>query len=161
MFTRRQALIGATLVPVLPVFAQLESSVKAKLTNSQLIYLTPIKSDGEESACKGEVWFLYDGESDIYVVTQNEAWRANAIRQGLQSARIWVGEFGVWTRAGDSYRSAPELMLSGEVVTDPEVHVNVLKKMGGKYTAEWDAWGPRFRDGLADNSRVMLHYTIV
>ncbi len=160
MLTRRQTLAGALLLPSLPLLGKLDEAKRDVLRSSRLIYLTPIKSDGNESACKGEVWFMYDGDSHLHVVTQNEAWRANAIRQGLTQARIWVGEFGVWSTAGDAYRAAPELMLDGAIETDEQVHNRVLAKMGTKYSDEWGVWGPRFRDGLQDGSRVMLKYAI-
>ena len=161
MLTRRRIVLGASLAPLLPLLGEVVDSTKEALTTSRLIYLTPIKSNGNESKCKGEIWFSYDGDSHVYVVTQYEAWRANAIRQGLTSARIWVGEFGVWTNAGDSYRSAPELMLEGAIEEDPVAQEKVLTTMGGKYTDEWGVWGPRFREGLRDDSRVMLRYKIV
>ncbi len=161
MLTRRQTVLGASLVPFLTVLGETSDSTKEALTNSRLIYLTPIKSDGNESECKGEIWFSYDGDSHVYVVTQYDAWRANAIRQGLTSARIWVGEFGIWTRAGDSYRSAPELMLEGAIEDDTSAQDTALETMGKKYSDEWGVWGPRFREGLRDDSRVMLRYEIV
>ena len=33
-----------------------------------------------------------------------------------------------------------------------------LEAFGAKYADEWGSWGPRFRDGLADGSRVLLRY---
>ena len=161
MLTRRRVVLGASLAPILPLLGEVVDSTKEALSTSRLIYLTPIKSDGNESKCKGEIWFSYDGDSNVHVVTQYDAWRANAIRQGLTSARIWVGEFGLWRDAGDSYRSAPELMLVGAIEDDPNAQDKVLTTMGGKYTDEWGVWGPRFRDGLRDDSRVMLRYKIV
>ncbi|MCY4127684.1 MAG: hypothetical protein OXG15_00435 [Gammaproteobacteria bacterium] len=161
MLTRRRIVIGASLAPILPLLGEVVDSTKEALSTSRLIYLTPIKSDGSESKCKGEIWFSYDGDSHVYVVTQYDAWRANAIRQGLTSARIWVGEFGLWRDAGDSYRSAPELMLEGAIEDDPSAQDKVLTTMGGKYSDEWGVWGPRFREGLRDDSRVMLRYKIV
>ncbi|MYD42933.1 MAG: hypothetical protein F4W90_03465 [Gammaproteobacteria bacterium] len=160
MLTRRQTLIGAATLPVLSAIGGLPDATKEALESSRLIYLTPLKSDGTESACKGEVWFSYDGDMGIHVVTQYGAWRANAIRKGMNSARIWVGEYGVWTSAGDSFRQGPELMISGVFETDPEIQRGVLNRMGGKYSDEWGVWGPRFKNGLADNSRVMMRYTI-
>ena len=160
MLTRRQAVVGVSLTPLVSVFGAVAEPTKEALSTSRLIYLTPIKSDGGESECKGEVWFLYDGNSNVYVVTQFDAWRANAIRQGLTSARSWVGEYGLWKQAGDSFRAAPELMLTGAIEEDPEAHQKVLDVMGTKYTDEWGVWGPRFRDGLIDGSRVMLRYQI-
>ena len=161
MLSRRRIVLGASLTPFLPLLGEVVDSTQEALTKSRLIYLTPIKSDGSESKCKGEIWFLYDGDSHVHVVTQYEAWRANAIRQGLTSARIWVGEFGIWTRAGDSYRTAPELMLEGAIEDDVSAQDTVLSTMGEKYTDEWGVWGPRFREGLRDDSRVMLRYKIV
>ena len=160
MLTRRQTVLGVSLTPFLPLFGKLTDVTKEALSTSRLIYLTPIKSDGKESMCKGEVWFSYDGGDHVHVVTQYDAWRANAIRQGLTSARIWVGEFGLWRDAGDNYRSAPELMLDGAIEDDPSAQDEVLRTMGGKYTDEWGVWGPRFREGLRDDSRVMLRYRI-
>ena len=147
VLTRRQAVLGAALVPVLPVLAKLTDVAREALTASRLIYLTPLQTDGSESACKGEVWFLYDGDSNVYVVTQYEAWRANAIRQGLTSARIWVGEYGLWSNADGAFREAPELMLEGAIENDEEAQDKVLATMGKKYSDEWGVWGPRFRNG--------------
>ena len=161
MLSRRRIVLGASLTPFLPLLGVVVDSTQEALTKSRLIYLTPIKSDGSESKCKGEIWFLYDGDSHVHVVTQYEAWRANAIRQGLTSARIWVGEFGIWTRAGVSYRTAPELMLEGAIEDDVSAQDTVLSTMGEKYADEWGVWGPRFREGLRDDSRVMLRYKIV
>lgn len=161
MLSRRRIVLSATLVPILPLFSEVSDSTKDALSNSRLIYLTPIKSNGKESTCKGEVWFSYDGKAHVYVVTQYDAWRANAIRQGLTAARIWVGDFGEWRGAGDRYRSAPELMLEGSIENNPIVQDSVLATMGTKYADEWGVWGPRFREGLRDDSRVMLKYKIV
>lgn len=160
MLTRRQAIIGASCIPFVPAFGQTGDATKEALATSRLIYLTPLQSDGSESACKGEVWFMYDGDSEIAVVTQYGAWRANAIRKGLTMARIWVGEYGVWTDADDAFREGPELTLTGELLTDAEEQRAVLNKMGVKYADEWPVWGPRFKNGLRDETRVMLRYTI-
>ena len=160
MLTRRKTLAGALALPLLPLAGHLLLQYQAALRSSNLIYLSPLKSDGSESACKGEVWFLFD-EPHIYVVTQSDAWRADAVRKGLDKARAWVGEFGVWTNADGKFREGPELVLQGVLETDPFAHANVLEKMGMKYTEEWGVWGPRFSDGLEDGSRVMLRYHMI
>lgn len=158
---RRRFLTGSAALLLtalgLPRFVHADSPATAALDKSQLIYLSPILTDGRESTCHGEVWFVHhDGE--VYVCTQADAWRAQALRRGLTRAKVWIGEFGVWTRAGDRYRSAPYLELDGRLETDATVHAAVLAVFGSKYVAEWDSWGPRFRDGLADGSRVLLRY---
>ena len=160
MLNRRTTLLGAATLPAIPLFAEPSASIKDKLTTSQLIYLTPIKSDGSESTCKGEVWFLYQ-DPDIWVVTQADAWRAEAIRKRLPTARIWIGEFGQWQSAGDSYRAAPELMVYGAQIEYQDKHATIIDQFGPKYSAEWDVWGPRWKTSLADGSRVLLRYRVI
>lgn len=157
MLTRRSTLIVATLLPAAPVLAQQFDVAEVALRNSQLIYLTPIKSDGTESSCKGELWFFYQ-KPDIWVVTQSDAWRADAIRKGMSTARIWIGEFGIWQDAGDAYRSAPELMVQGEIIDYMVEHESLVDLFGPKYVAEWDVWGPRWKDSLASGGRVLIRY---
>ncbi|NJN51551.1 MAG: hypothetical protein HC809_07000 [Gammaproteobacteria bacterium] len=139
--------------------AETMSAARDALTTSDVVYLTPLKSNGEESACKAEIWFVPDGDS-IYLVTAATAWRARAIGQGLTRARVWVGEFGTWTDAKDAFRAAPMLETVGNAVSDQDAQARVLDLMGEKYRASWLMWGPRFRNGLADGSRVMLQYRI-
>lgn len=163
--TRRHALIrgGALLAAAwaAPRLARAAASpAVAALDDSQLIYLTPILPDGSESTCHGEVWFVHHG-GEIYVNTQAGAWRAEALRRGYERAKIWIGEFGVWKRAEGRYRSAPYLEIAGTIEKDPAVHAELFPLFGAKYAAEWDSWGPRFRNGLADGSRVLLRYRIV
>ena len=159
-WTRRNVVLGASLIPVLPLLAQeREPDVYDKLRNSRLIYLTPLKSDGSESQCQGEVWFVYDG-SDIFVNTQAEAWRVDAVRKGLTSARIWVGEFGVWTRSKEVYKTAPSLVITGTIESDPSEWAKIYPGFGAKYSDEWATWGPRFKNGLEDGSRVLLRYSL-
>lgn len=166
MLNRRTVLVGATLAPFVLLARrgvaqspEPKSSADAELRSSQLVYLTPIKSDGEESRCKAEIWFGYHAGA-VFVVTPADAWRVQAIGRGLTRARLWVGEFGVWTRAEEAFRAAPELMATGAVESDEETRAKVLAAMGEKYAgAGWGNWGPRFEKGLADGSRVMLRYT--
>ena len=158
MITRRTLVAGAALAPIALWARAALANAQSALETSKLVYLTPIKSDGEESSCKAEIWFGYHG-SDIYVVTPPDAWRAEAVSRGLTRARLWVGEFGVWTRSNDAFRAAPELMATGSLETDVDVHAAVLDSMGVKYADDgWGRWGERFREGLADGGRVMIRY---
>ena len=161
MISRRTLLktsaAAAAALPLLPVLGRAEPGWRAAAEASPLIYLTPILSNGAESRCQAEIWFASFGGA-MYVVTATEAWRAQAIRQGLSQARIWVGDVGTWHRADGGYKALPMVGANASIETDAAVQGQVLEVMGGKYSAEWDTWGPRFRNGLADGSRVMLKY---
>ena len=158
MISRRTLVASAALAPAFLVARQVLAQASAALQSSKLIYLTPLKSDGEESRCKAEIWFApHDG--DIYVVTQADAWRAEAVRRGLTQARIWVGDFGVWTDADDAFRAAPQIDATAALEANGETQASVLEVMAGKYADDgWSSWGPRFQTGLQDGSRVMIRY---
>ena len=165
MISRRQSLVFGGSALTLPMWTSARaaftnrSATAAALDDSDLIYLTPLKSDGTESRCHAEIWYHFDG-SDVWVVTDSQSWRARAVAQGLNKARLWVGEFGVWTQSGERYRSAPQIEARGSLISDPATHERVLDLFGGKYVMEWIVWGPRWRNALADGSRVMLRYQI-
>lgn len=146
--------IGA--VPFRAVAAAVADATQKALGKSNTIYITPLKKNGAESTCHAEVWFTYDG-SNIYVVTSSKAWRARAASLGL-TARMWVGEFGVWKDSKEAYRKAPQITATAALITDAAAQTQILEKFGQKYYDDWDTWGPRFSNGLKDGSRVMLRY---
>ena len=164
--SRRSLLRGAVLaagtlaLPVLPgVASAYEHSQAARdaIANSPLVYVSPLRGDGSESRCHGEVWFVADG-LDLLVVTGAERWKAEAIRKKLDRARLWVGDFGVWKRAGDSFKQAPSFVTRASIDSSPTVHTRALASFGSKYPDGWDEWEPRFRNGLKDGSRVLIRY---
>lgn len=158
LLTQGIALFTTSLI--LPTQSVAKESIAASaLKKSALIYLSPILSNGAESKCHGEVWFVYHDE-EIIVVTQHDAWRAEAIRKNLTTTAIWIGEFGVWTKAKNRYKSAPYVRATGRLEADKDTHAAVLEKFGAKYSNEWGSWGPRFTKGLSDGSRVMLRYKL-
>ena len=156
------AISGSLLFPANWAFAAdagfvLPADAKKAMAKSPLVYLTPMRSDGKESACHAEVWFAHRGD-DVYVVTSSSAWRAQAIDKGLDRARIWVGDYGPW-RGNSKFKSAPNYMAKAGVVAKGDSAIeSVLSLMGEKYASEWGKWGPRFRSALGDGSRVMLRY---
>ena len=153
MISRRALLKTTAAVALLPLAARAVDQE----AESRLVYITPIQSSGAESSCQSEVWFANHAGA-MYVVTSAEAWRAEAVRRGLTSARIWVGDVGPVGRSGGKYRDLPKVEASASLETDAGVQAEVLAAMGGKYNDEWGTWGPRFKNGLADGSRVMLKY---
>ena len=161
--TRRQILNSGLVLGCAAAFpgrllADSGNPVDSGLATSDLIYLTPLQSGGQESRCQAEIWFVSDNVN-VYVVTAKDAWRAKAVRKGLKQARIWVGDLGNWQSAKGRYRALPMFEAVGNQINDPNEHRRVLELFGSKYRMEWLVWGPRFRTGLNDGSRVMLQYT--
>lgn len=161
---RRRALAGsAALVasvcagPSITIAA--EPQALAALAQSPLIYLSPLVSGGRESRCHSEVWFVYQ-QADIFVVTWSDKWRARAMQRGFRDARIWIGDFGPWSRAKERYRTAPSLDITGRFERDSGVHESLLKEFARKYQSEWDAWDRQVRDGLANGAWAMLRYRV-
>jgi hypothetical protein len=138
---------------------RVSKAAQAAIEASKLIYITPLKSDGEESSCHAEVWFYADG-ADLLVVTKPELWRSQAIERGLDRARIWVGDHGVWKSSNGAFRKAPSFLAQAKhISSDAEAVGRTLKAMSAKYADEgWSTYGPRFKEGLADGSRVLLRY---
>jgi hypothetical protein len=135
-----------------------EGPLAAAMAASPLVYVSPLKKDGSESTCHGEVWFVAEGK-DVLVVTAHDRWKAKSVAAGLDRARLWVGDFGVWTKADGKWKTAPTFDAKVKAEKDAAVHASALALFGKKYPAEWSKWGPRFKDGLADGSRVLLRYS--
>lgn len=166
-WSRREALkvgAGAACAALLPRQAWgaegTGTGLQAALAESDLVYVTPLRSNGTESLCQAEVWFVEDG-GDAVVVTATDAWRARAVTQGLDRARLWVGDVGVWTDSDGAYRKLPGTMARASMVTGATEHARLLEVFGDKYALEWIIWGPRFRNGLEEGSRVMIRYAPV
>jgi len=162
--TRRELLIAsAGALAFSPgAFAQaaaLSDAARAALGTSPLIYVSALKRNGAESRCHAEIWFVKDGDSAL-IVTGADRWRAQAIGKGLTRARIWVGDHGPWASGkSEAFRSAPSFLADAKFESAAAQHDHALVLYGSKYTQEWGSWGPKFKAGLADGSRVLIRYT--
>jgi hypothetical protein len=140
------------------LFAQTASNeARMALTESNLVYLSPVKRNGELSGCQAEVWYVMV-DADVYVCTSATSWRASAPAVGLTATKMWVGDLGSWRNA--RYQGLPSVMAEASIQNDEGATEAALSQFGLKYTAEWDTWESRFRAGLADGSRVMLRYQL-
>ena len=135
----------------------LPDATRAALAESSLIYLSPLRSNGAESSCHGEVWFVRDG-AELLVVTTRDRWKALAVRRGLDRARIWVGEFGQWKKSDGRFKTGPTFLAKASFDAKDSPIEEVLDAFGAKYPTEWEKWASRFREGLADGSRVLIRY---
>ncbi|MFP6805877.1 MAG: hypothetical protein VB957_01580 [Pseudomonadales bacterium] len=146
-----------SLMASIPRQAFAAGGVKAAISESDLVYITPIQSNGKESSCQSEVWFVNDG-TDMYVVTASNAWRATAPGKGLTRARLWIGDLGEWKATNGKYKSLPQVDAEAVVISDAKLKEKALDMFGDKYSMEWLVWGSRFRKGLGDGSRTLLRY---
>jgi len=125
------------------------------------VYVSPLRSDGAESQCHGEVWFGWiDGT--VVVNTSPERWKATAIRRGLDRARIWVGDYGRWKKMlgkSEAFLAAPSFDARGEIATEPGLIDVLLAQYDSKYPDEIGAWREKMKKGAADGSRVLIRYS--
>ena len=167
MPSRRSTLIAGLALPLALALAPgagqravaAPATAAGSLGSTDLIYLSPLLRDGRESRCQAEVWFVHEGRR-IWVVTARDAWRTRAIAKGLVRARIWVGDVGLWKDAKGRHRTLPNAYANATRITAATAFEPVLERFGSKYRGEWLLWGPRFRNGLADGSRVLLQYDL-
>jgi len=140
--------------------AALSEELQRALASSPLVYVSPLRSDGSESRCHGEVWFGWiDGA--VIVNTGADGWKARSVRRGLDHARIWVGDFGRWKRTlgtNEAFRNGPSFDARADIVTEVRILDQLLALYGQKYPNEIARWGERMRQGFADGSRVLVRY---
>jgi hypothetical protein len=132
--------------------------VRDALAKSPLVYVSPLRADGAESTCHGEVWFFVD-QGDVVLATGKDGWKARALGKGLDRARLWVGDLGPAKGPDGPFRKAPTFMTRARLEPDRAAFDRLLEEYGKKYPAEWDKWQPRFRKGYDEGSRVVIRYT--
>ena len=157
---RRTLLFAGTVATTLALVPRLtfaSGDARSALTESNLVYLSPIKSSGQLSSCQAEVWYVTLG-ADVLVCTATSSWRSQAPRKGIANTRVWVGDLGSWKSA--NYQSLPVVDAVASVETDSAILESALQKFGDKYPDEWGTWEGRFRSGLEDGSRTMLRYKL-
>ena len=156
MLKRREvlkySLMGAGLLALPKGFS---AELKSELQSSDLVYITPIQTNGKESSCQSEIWYVWDG-LDIYVCTKTKSWRATAPTLGLEHSTIWIGDLGVWTKA--DYKSLPRISAVSSINNDPLTRHRVLEMFGKKYPVGWLRWGPTFKEELASGERSLVRY---
>ena len=133
---------------------------KELLEKSPFVYVSPLRSDGNESTCHAEVWYAWLDDAVVLIVS-SDRWKARAIDRGLSKTRIWVGNHGRWkglVSNNEEFRKAPSFVARGERVKDAKLLDRLLASYETKYPAEIGSWRDRMRNGYADGSRVLIRY---
>ena len=126
---RRRELLGAALGLLLSpasAFARagtprrlaLAPDIESALATSPTVYISPLRSDGEESTCHGEVWYGWlDGA--VVINTQATTWKARSLGRGLDRARRLVAlrsGLGDLRRGADGETDGRDAALCAAVV---------------------------------------------
>jgi hypothetical protein len=139
--------------------AGISPELETALGKSPFVYVSPLRSDGQESRCHGEVWYAWlDGA--VVLTSASTSWKARAARKGLH-ARIWVGDYGRVKTLGignEAFRKGPSFDARVEIVKDAALVERMLKVYDEKYPKEIASWRDKMRAGNADGSRVLLRY---
>ena len=141
--------------------ATVSAKLGKELESSPYVYVSPLRTGGGESTCHGEVWYGWiDGS--VVLITSNESWKARSLVRGLDSARIWVGDYGRWKRLighNEAFRAAPTFDARVRAVRDEGLLDRLLEAYETKYPKEIDDWRDKMRSGFHDGTRVLIRYT--
>ncbi|MEM9173970.1 MAG: hypothetical protein AAGC67_01960 [Myxococcota bacterium] len=137
--------------------------VPAKLLEeSPFVYVSPLRRDGAESTCHAELWYAWLDDA-VVVIVSSDRWKATALARGLDRARIWVGDHGLWKTwyggRNEDFRRAPNFVGKGEAVKEGALLERLLARYEVKYPDEIADWRDRMRNGFADGSRTLIRYT--
>jgi len=133
-------------IPTAPArSASLSPELQKALDSSKYVYIQSTRKDGKLSK-PAEIWFMpYKGA--VWVASPPATYRVKRIQAGQTKAKIAVGK-----------TSGPAFNAKGSIVKDPEVNKAMFEAYAKKYTNEWKSYEQKFRDGLADGSRVLIKY---
>jgi hypothetical protein len=81
------------------------------------------------------------------VVSPPTTYRVKRIQAGQTQAKVAIGK-----------ADGPSFNAKGSIVKDPEVNKAVFETYAKKYSNDWKSYEQRFRDGLANGSRVLIKY---
>ncbi len=166
----RRAFLGGTAALLLhpralwaDADAALSEETRKALETSEFVYVSPLRADGTESTCHGEVWYGWiDGA--VVLNTSKSTWKARALAGGLDRARIWVGDYGRWKGVlgsrNEAFRAGPRFDTRAERVTDAAVNDRLLAIYDRKYPAEIGRWRDKMRDGFTSGDRIAIRYRL-
>jgi len=125
---------------------ELPASVKDKLASSTYVYISSQRKSGQFGK-PAEIWFMYH-QGAVWVASPPTTWRARRIKAGRTAAKIAVGK-----------PDGPSFEATGSIVKDPEIYKALCETYAKKYPERWSSYEAKFRQGLADGSRLLIKYT--
>ena len=137
-----------------------DTSREKLLAESPYVYVSPLRSNGQESSCHSEVWFGWLNGS-VVVITAATTWKARSLGKGLDRARIWVGDYGRVKQlmgSNQAFRGGPSFLARAEQVRDAKTLDTLLDLYDKKYPAEIEKWRGKMRAGYQDGSRILIRY---
>jgi hypothetical protein len=168
---RRDFLVGSlafapwALLPLRPAWGRpadgvLPAATVEALEKSDYVYVSPLRGNGSESRCHGEVWYGWlDGA--VVLNTQSGTWKAQALRRGLTGARIWVGNYGRWKGmlgANEKFRAGPHFDARASRITDRAISERLLAIFDQKYPGDIERWREQMRSGFDSGDRIVIRY---
>ena len=149
--------------PAVRAAAPVSAKLGAKLRDSTYVYVSPLRRGGDESNCHAEVWYGWiDGS--VVLITSKESWKARSLQNGLDRARIWVGDYGRWKQflgRNEDFREGPSFDAQASVARDEKLLGRLLETYETKYPEEIADWRDKMRSGFRDGTRVLIRYTPV
>ena len=137
-----------------------DASREKLFAESPYVYVSPLRSNGQESRCHSEVWFGWL-ESSVVVITASNTWKARSLAKGLDRARLWVGDYGRVKQlmgSNEAFRSGTNFLARAEQVRDASTLDALLALYEKKYPAEIGKWRGPMRAGFEDRSRILIRY---
>ncbi|HJY80967.1 MAG TPA: hypothetical protein VKK81_07795 [Candidatus Binatia bacterium] len=135
----------AALTVVSAQSASLSPELQKALDSSKYVYIQSTRKDGKLSK-PAEIWFMpYNGA--VWVASPPTTYRVKRIQAGQTKAKIAIGK-----------TDGPSFNAKGSIVKDPEVNKVLFEVFAKKYGSGWSSLEEKFRDGLADGSRVLVKY---
>lgn len=123
----------------------LAPEVVRALETSPYVYIATQRKGGGFGG-PAEIWFMWD-QGAVWVASPTTTWRVKRIRAGRPAARIAVGS-----------KTGPTFDARGSLVRDPATYTRLYATYAKKYPDGWQKYEARFREGLADGSRVLMRY---
>ncbi len=147
-----------------PPLKGVAATIVKLVETSNYAYVSPLRKDGAESTCHGEVWFAWlDGA--VLVNTRRGTWKVKALEQGLDRARIWLGDYGRWKpglgrERNEAFRAAPHFDAIASFERDRKWNEQLIALYEKKYAGEFDRWREDMQTGFYSGERKLIRYTL-